>query len=296
MRQASPAKRQAAMSPVGRVMEATASDFFADACPRELLMVVGLLSHEHRLAAKEAQKSVDTMHIPDVVVSVDALDAAARVAPSLGLPWPPLQDVCKAAIRVGHADVLARAAALGCPLDVPHLWKYALEHGPVPCLAWLRARHGHQCSWGPSTCMYAAKGGHLPVLQWLRAQGCDWWDSCTCAQAAENGHLAVLQWLRAQGCQWGAGTCAAAALGGHLAVLQWARAQGCPWNAATCAYAAKGGHLGVLQWLRAQGCPWDARTCAAAAQGGHVAVLQWLQAQGWRRRGSILNRDKTARE
>ena len=264
----------------GLMMKVTASDFFTDACPPALLMVMGLLSHTHRETVQEAQKSVSTMYLRDVVVSVEALEAAARVAPSLGLPWPPPQDVCKEAIRVGHADVLARAAALGCPLDVPVLWTYALEHGPVTCLTWLRDHHGHQCALNHWTCSRAAHEGQLGVLQWLRAQGCPW-DGYTCTCAAFKGHLGVLQWARAQGCPWDGQTCSGAASCGHLAMLQWLRAQGCPWNKYTSWSAAMNGHLGVLQWARAQDppCPWDKGTCADAANHGHWALLKWLRTQ-----------------
>ena len=167
----------------------------------------------------------------------DRLEDAHRVAPAIGLVWPPPRewvepegedgrwklDVCAAAIRAGDApDVLERAVVLGCPLVVrgrsrrfrQGCWLLAVEHGRLAVMAWLRERNADEC----------------------------FWFNGTCEVAAEHGQLAALRWLRAP-----------------------ERAGGpCPWNAETSRFAAVGGHLGVLQWARAQDppCPWDEGTCS----------------------------------
>ena len=70
---------------------ATGSPFVAERWPRDLCAVVGLLSRGHRENLREAKRERDakTLNVLDVVRSVAALEAAARVAPSLGLAWPP---------------------------------------------------------------------------------------------------------------------------------------------------------------------------------------------------------------
>ena len=253
---------------------ATGSPFIAERYPRDLCAVVGLLSRGHRENLREAKRERDakTLNVLDVVRSVAALEAAARVAPSVGLPWPPPEgvDVCKAAVRAGHADVLARAAALGCPLDVEGsvnehplygkdgCWFLAIEHGRIAVMAWLREHHADDCHWNAESCEHAAQHGQLAALQWLRAPE------------------------RAGGpCAWDANTCAFAARNGHLGVLQWARAQDppCPANTATCSLAAANGRWDVLRWLRAEAdppCPWFPETEAQAkAHFGKAEVVSW---------------------
>ena len=158
---------------------ATGSPFIAERWPRDMCVVVGLLSRGHRENLREAKREGDakTLNVLDVVRSVAALEAAARVAPSLGVGWPPPYpdlDVCKAAVRAGHADVLARAAALGCPLDVggSHgCWFLAIEHGRLGVMAWLREHHADDCAWDGRSCRHAARHGQLAALQWLRRSG-----------------------------------------------------------------------------------------------------------------------------
>ena len=248
-----------------RALTATGSPFSAERYPDELCMVVGLLSHGHRDALKEAGRKFSTLSISDVAQSVQLLEEAHRVAPSLGLPWPPGTSVCKTAIRLGRLDVLARAVALGCPLEMdgmeednPGCWRLALERGRIPIVAWLRVHRPDGCAWVEAACGVASEHGHLPLLQWLRSRD------------------------RAGGpCPWDSLVCEEAACAGHLEILQWARGQQppCEWNTATCSWAAEGGNLEVLQWLRAQEppCPWDEWTPAGAAEKGHLEIIKWCR-------------------
>ena len=66
---------------------ATGSPFVAERWPNELAMVAGLLSRGHRENLREAkrERAAKTLNVLDVVRSVAALEAAARVAPSLGM-------------------------------------------------------------------------------------------------------------------------------------------------------------------------------------------------------------------
>ena len=108
---------------------------------------------------------------------------ARRVAPALGLPASLAGDDrwCAAATRAGQLDVLARAVALGAPLDVALCWSLAIERGKVEVMAWLRGHDPEECAWdteeiededgtriygGP--CVWAADYGQLAALQWLR--------------------------------------------------------------------------------------------------------------------------------
>ena len=75
---------------------------------------MGLLSKDHRNALRDAKRTVNRVAVADIARSVDALEAAHRVAPALGLVWPPPRqwvaregdtparwtlDICAAAIR-----------------------------------------------------------------------------------------------------------------------------------------------------------------------------------------------------
>ena len=294
---------------------ATASDFACDRWPNELCMVVALLSRAHRDGVRAANGRHGPAHktsITDVVQSVRLLEDAHRVAPSLGLPWPPPGlDVCTAAACAGHVDVLVRAEALGCHVDVKPAWYGALDNGRVPIMAWLREHRreawgipnertpsvlfwdwsgpmysGVVCDPNGGPCARAARAGQLQALMWLRSPGgsnCPW-DKRACLGAAENGHLHVLMWLRGQEdpCPWDAELCAIAAKNGHQDVLKWARmdaAPRCDWDERTTAAAAASGRLSILKWLREAEtpCPWDETTCAEAALNGHLHVLKYAR-------------------
>ena len=214
-----------------RALTATGSPFSAERYPDELCMVVSCLSHGHRDALKEAGRVFATLAIGDVAQSVPLLEEARRVAPSLGLPWPPPgASLVKTAIRLGHLDVLVRAVELGCTHftvvgmdeEAPGCWRLALQHGRIPIVAWLRAHRRDECAWTPDATGVAAEHGHLPLLRWLRdparVGGPCPFDSLVMEEAAAAGNLEILQWARAQNppCEWGPATCRWAADGGHL--------------------------------------------------------------------------------
>ena len=276
-------------------LQATALPFVADRWPAELCCVVALLSRAHRDGMKEAKRKWKQLNVNDIARSVELLEAAHGVAPSLGLPWPPSVGICEAATRAGHADVLARAVALGCELEVPSCWKLAIKHGQIEVMAWLRAHYAEECYWGAgilvnraSPVAIAALHGQLAALKWLRSPertgGPCPWSPHACASAAQNGHLSVLQWLRAQDppCAWNVTTYMTAARGGHLRVMKWAHAQDLPWaHLYICLFAAEFGHLHVLRWLRSLDppAPWEVTAAFHAADQRHWDVLRWMRVE-----------------
>ena len=82
-----PKKRQRTAAELAQLIrDVTASSYFADRLPNELCMVVGILSKEHRDSLKEAKRKISVLNLIDVTQSVELLEEANRVAPSLGLP------------------------------------------------------------------------------------------------------------------------------------------------------------------------------------------------------------------
>jgi len=267
----------------------TTQDFFADKVPRELCLVVSLLSKGHRESLKEAKRSLNVQYVDDVVQSMSLLNEIKYLSPSLGLPWPP-PGATKAAVRADQVHVLELAIAQDCPLEVGGMqgcWLLAVKHGSVAVMAWLREHHPNECRWDQKTSKHAAIHGQVASLQWLRAQNppCPW-NEYLCEFAAGKGHIPVLKWARmvaSPPCPWNEWTCARAAHKGQLAVLKWVRAQDppCPWDLWACAEAAKSGHLQVLKWLRAQKlpCPWGREVYAYAVRGSKWEVVKWMRAQ-----------------
>ena len=84
-------------------LEATASPFISERWPESLMMAIGLLSHGHRDSLAETKRECSTMAVRDIVQSVERLEDARLVAPSLGLSWPP-PGVCEAAAVAGRPD------------------------------------------------------------------------------------------------------------------------------------------------------------------------------------------------
>jgi len=285
----------------------TTAEFFADRCPDELCMVVGLLSRGHRGSLKEAKRPDGELRVGDIVQSVALLDEAAAVAASLGLPWPPGSGaVVEAAARNGCVAVVERALDLGCPkgdawdaailggeIDVMRTLhartlagdrlrvdscRFAVQHNQLPALKWL---HVHGFAWDSSVLARACKLGHLNIVQYMIVKKVTIRGGWALQCAIEGGHVHLLAWF-ADFFHWDAygSVCALAASKGQLHVLQWLRAQTppCAWGPCT-RMAAAHGHIDVLKWAIAQGCPWGANTCSHAAVAGQFEMLIWLRAQ-----------------
>ena len=166
---------------------ATGSVFIAERYPNDLIMCVALVSQGHRENMREAKRDINKLNVNDVVQNVASLEAAVRVSPSLGLP--PVASVgrhwfvpgsvrngfCMAAVRAGHVDVLARAIQLGCHFDAKQCWRFAIEHGQIAAMAWLREHHAPPPPANPRN--PRARPG------WM-------WNSQSCSDAAQHGQLA----------------------------------------------------------------------------------------------------------
>ena len=299
-----------------RALAVTATEIFAERCPRELCAVMGLVSHTHRKAMESAKRTLNRVKIVDVVASVELLDEAICVAPSIGLDVRKEGlRVCEAAVLAGNTDVLVRAVELGIPIDVTRCWVLAVEHGCVPAMSWLRAHdntatRGEACPGeceikDASPCELAARSGQLEALQWLRSperEGgpCPWsWKVTT--TAAQNGQLEMLKWCRIEAkppCEWNVWACNSAAKDNHLDVLKWALTEAvppAPVDISRCWYIAiEKGNIEIMAWLLEhdrQGCiakqvgedavgayGHEGGPCAVAAEHGQLEALQWLRA------------------
>ena len=256
---------------------------------------------------KETKRKWTQLNVNDVVRSVDLLEDAHRVAPSLGLPWPPPEDisVCRAVVRAGDApDVLARAVALRCPLqtakdtdffdDCDYIekgieggcWHAAIARGRVGVMAWLRHRERLLGE------MFLTEADRECLCKKLH------WTWRTCAVAIIYGQLAALQWLRAPERRDGpcpresAHSCWRRAVEHkRVPVMAWLfehHANECTLDEDTCMYAAETMRLSkddalmraddllaleTLQWLRDKGATWNGRTCSAAQMANFCLFL-----------------------
>ncbi|ELR11103.1 uncharacterized protein ACA1_351310 [Acanthamoeba castellanii str. Neff] len=84
-----------------------------------------------------------------------------------GQPWD-AQASCAAAAR-GDLGLLEAYAENG-PWD-EEICLAATRGGHLEVVQWLRAKG---CPWSPHTCTHAALKGHLEVVKWARANGCPW--------------------------------------------------------------------------------------------------------------------------
>ena len=297
-----------------KFLDTTASDFFAEWCPDELVMVFALLSREHLRVFRAAKRDVNSMKITDVVQSVGLLEDAARVHPQLSLPSMQFRNgvgdwrFCEAAVEAGHLNVLIRAVELGCPLrHMHHNFYTAIGNGSIDVMAWLYDRdrkypkpnkwdriklalnlrsHKAQCRGGP--CVYAAHQGQLEALQWLRKAGaykkrkgciCPWIPAMTLHAAAKSANLSVIQWIRMEDPvqAWSTYQVTCADVGSNAAPEWDKEPEGTMDEVEKKRIAER--QLEAVKWMRATGCPWG-NQCEKAAALGHVGILKFAHENG----------------
>lgn len=155
-----------------------------------------------------------------------------------------LKDLCLAACKGGHVQVLRWLKKRGCPWDVELCVKAALRRGRLRLVQWFHARN--LLPLNEKTIFRAIKPFHLS----LEGQGkvglhtlTDFLfrvvhnrtrlDEFTCMCAAASGSLALLITLRVKGCPWDGNVLEIARLfsehsENHKHVEEWAMANGCP--------------------------------------------------------------------
>jgi hypothetical protein len=103
-------------------------------------------------------------------------------------------QVCRAAARGGHVDVLDWAGSVGFVLDVD-LLVIAAGAGHANVLEWRFGDYQPADDWTRDQCAdAAAHAGHVNVLEWMRARWRHALDTDSCVLAAEAGRVAVLAW------------------------------------------------------------------------------------------------------
>ena len=283
-------------------------DAFAAQCPRELCMVVGLVSKGSRRALTAAQRSVNEIHLVDIQSPTLLAEARAVVA-SLGVHPVDCHRLAYQAVAKG--DLALFQACVVQPVyfrSGANVVAYALEAiqlGRLRILQWL----GEAPSWGwyaeanIVALMHAAvRGGSVGVVSWLSStvrggtrQDCWKWAQ----DAAGLGHVQLLQWmfpsreatyggLRIRQCAVFLMSAAARGEVPRYAVLDWILdacrtpppypllgSQRGLWR-----IAIKRGSTGLMQYLRGRTGTTPAGLCYELARCGKLQCLQWARANG----------------
>ena len=103
------------------------------------------------------------------------------------------------AVALGCLSALKRRQRGGRLYYIVNLCEAAARSGHLEVLQWL---HANGCPWNKWTCAAAVAYGQVKVLQWASGNECPCDEAETVFRAAFNGHLNILIWACVKGCPW----------------------------------------------------------------------------------------------